>query len=176
MTRKSDSAVAICAIALLEGTVFMLSGAAAIWSSAAPLQGGMAIVAGVALFLGSARLARSPFRVACVALLGIPALAIPAAVFPLAISSLVSGVDALFRRPLEAFANFAVIGTMGLASWLAFKWSTWRMGRGPGAVEDLDECHGEFNDWIFVLTMYMVVLAGAAGFLMMLSRMLWVPH
>jgi hypothetical protein len=43
MTRKSDSGVAMCAAALLGGTVFMLGGAAAIWSSAAPLPVGMAL-------------------------------------------------------------------------------------------------------------------------------------
>jgi hypothetical protein len=43
MTRKSDSGIAICAIALLTGTIFMLGSAAAIWSSAAPLPAGLAV-------------------------------------------------------------------------------------------------------------------------------------
>jgi hypothetical protein len=176
MTRTSDSAVAICAIALLVGTIFMFAGAAAIWSSAAPLQGGLASVAGLALLLGSERLARSPFRVACVVLLGIPALAIPGAVLPLALLSLVSGVDALLGRPLEAFANFAMIGAIAFAAWLAFRWSAWRLGRNPGTVEDTDALRDGFNHWIFVLTMYMVVLAGAMGFLVILRRMVWIPH
>jgi hypothetical protein len=128
------------------------------------------------LFLGSERLARSPFRVSCVVLLGIPALAMAAAVLPLAILALVSGVDALFQRPLKAFANFAVIGTTGLAAWLAFKWSAWRQGQDPRTAEDPAAFRDGFNEWVFVLTMYVVVLAGTAGFLVMLRRMLWVPH
>jgi len=111
-----------------------------------------------------------------VVLLGIPALAIPAAVLPLAILTVVSGVDGLFRRPLEVLANFAVIGTTGLAAWLAFKWSAWRQGRDSRTVEDPAESRDEFNGWVFVLTMYRVVLAGAVGFLVILRRMLWVPQ
>ena len=176
MTRTSDSAVAMCAAALLAGTFFMLGGGAAIWSSAAPLPGGLAVAAGLALFLGSGRLAHSPFRVACGVLLGISALAIPAAVLPLAISTVVSGVDALSRRPVEAFANFALIGTIGLAVWLSLKWSKWRLGRYPEKVEDTAAPRDDFDEWIFVLTMYAVVMAGAAGSLVILRRMVWVPH
>jgi hypothetical protein len=175
MTQRSDSAVAICAAALFTGTIFLLGGAAAIWSSAAPLPGALTTAAGLALFLGAERLARSPFRVACVVLLGLPAL-MSAAVFPLAILALVSGVDSVLRRPLEAFANFAVIGAAGLAAWLAFRWSSRRMDRDTATVEDTTMLRDGFDDWIFVLTMYLIVLAGAAGFLVILNRTLWIPH
>jgi len=111
-----------------------------------------------------------------VVLIGVPALAIPGVVIPLTLLSLVSGVDSLFRRPLDALANFAVIATIGLAVWLACTWSTWRMGRDRGTLEDAAASRDAFNDWVFVLTMYMVVMAGAAGFLVILRSVVWIPH
>ena len=179
--RGSGTGVVIYASALVIGAEFLVVGAVAILSSATStsvLPGAFALAGGLALLLGSERLARNPFKRASALLVGVATLLGVWPAFGGTVLAVVSAVDAIPRRPLEGLTNIAIPALFALVVWLSYRWAAWRVGRtATGDQNQVQEPPAdEFNDWILVVTMYMLVTAGAGGFAVIVARHVFVPH
>lgn len=139
-----------------------------------------ALVVGLALILGSEPMARSRYGGAYVPLLcavAVPFLPVIFATFSMAAAEQLYDLGG--RAPLRAISMLGVLAALVLggllAGKLAVRWARWRLGASTGLEVDADGPSDGFNEWIFVATMYLIVLAGLGVYWLQVIRLPWNP-